>query len=122
MEFDQLITFLPVTDLAVSDGFYRSALGLSLVVDQGDCRIYRVSDTAYLGVCQRPSAEPAPGLMITLVTPEVDAWHRRLVAAGALCDRPPGLNERYGIYQALYRDPDGHVIEIQRFEMAFPPS
>ena len=43
---DAQITFLPVADLNRSAGFYEEALGLSLVVDQGTCRIYRVSGRA----------------------------------------------------------------------------
>ncbi|MDH3306259.1 MAG: VOC family protein [Acidimicrobiia bacterium] len=120
MRFEQHITFLPVADIDVSDLFYRTTLGLELALDQGDCRIYRIARDAYLGICVRDPAGPSPGVMITLVTHDVDTWHRRLLDAGTPCDRPPTRNERYGIYQAFYRDPDGHVIEIQRFDGQFP--
>ena len=43
---DAQITFLPVADLNRSAGFYEGALGLFPVVDQGTCRIYRVSGRA----------------------------------------------------------------------------
>lgn len=43
---DAQITFLPVADLQRSAAFYEGALGLPLVVDQGTCRIYRVSGRA----------------------------------------------------------------------------
>jgi catechol 2,3-dioxygenase-like lactoylglutathione lyase family enzyme len=45
----------------------------------------------------------------------VDAWHRRLVAAGVEVVETPSRSERYRIYHAFYRDPDGHLVEIQEF-------
>ena len=53
MPFDQQVTFLYTRDLAASAHFYAEVLGLPLVLDQGLCRIYRVSGDAFLGVCQR---------------------------------------------------------------------
>jgi catechol 2,3-dioxygenase-like lactoylglutathione lyase family enzyme len=113
--FDQHITFVSVSDLERSHEFYGDTLGLALVLDQGDCRIFEVTPTAFVGVCVRPDAVSPDGIILTLVTDDVDAWHDRLVAAGVVCDRPPNHNEKYDLYQAFYRDPDGYLIEIQRF-------
>ena len=54
--FDQQITFLYTRDLAATARFYEDVLGLPLTVDQGDCRIYRVSRDGYVGFCQRAAA------------------------------------------------------------------
>ena len=113
--FDQQITFLPVSDLERSSAFYGDVLGLPLVLDQGDCRIYQISATAFVGVCQRTERGDMNGLLVTLVTDDVDGWHERLVSAGVQCDRPPRRNDTYRLYQAFYRDPDGYTIEVQRF-------
>ncbi len=116
MNFDQLVTFLPVADLDRSRRFYEDTLGLELVLDQGDCRIYRVgAGDAFVGICARSAAAPSDGVMVTLVTSDVDAWHDRLIGAGVTCDRPPARNEQYSLHHAFYRDPDGHVIEVQTF-------
>ena len=112
---DAQITFLPVADMRRSAAFYEEALGLPLVVDQGNCRIYRVAAAAYLGVCERSGAAPAAGVIVTLVSRAVDAWHRRLVAAGMEVVEAPSRSERYRIHHAFYRDPDGHLVEIQEF-------
>jgi len=112
---DAQITFLPAADLHRSAAFYEGALGLPLVVDQGTCRIYRVAATAYLGICERSGAAPAAGVIVTLVSRAVDAWHRRLVAAGMEVVEAPSRSERYRIHHAFYRDPDGHLVEIQEF-------
>jgi catechol 2,3-dioxygenase-like lactoylglutathione lyase family enzyme len=109
------ITFLPVADVPRSAAFYEGALGLDLVVDQGTCRIYRVAGAAYLGICEGPGAVAAAGVIVTLVTPDMGAWHERLAAVGAAVAQAPSWNERYRIHHAFYRDPDGHVIEVQRF-------
>jgi catechol 2,3-dioxygenase-like lactoylglutathione lyase family enzyme len=118
MRFDDQITFLPVSDLERAATFYRETLGLQMVVDQGDCRIYRVAAAAFLGVCLRPDRVASTGVIVTLVTQDVDAWHERIIAAGGICESPPAAHPQYRIYQAFYRDPDGHLLEIQRFDDA----
>ncbi len=114
--FDAQITFLAVADLERSAGFYGDVLRLDLVVDQGDCRIYQVTGTAYLGICVRPSATQHDGVIVTLVTDDVAGWHDRITAAGGVCDTAPRAHPDYAIYQAFYRDPDGYLIEVQRFD------
>ncbi len=80
---DQQITFLYTRDLQKTAHFYEDVLGLPLAVDQGDCRIYRVTDTAFVGFCERDSAPEKPqGIIFTLVTSEVDAWYEYLTAQG----------------------------------------
>ena len=113
--FDQQVTFVSVGDLERSTVFYRDTLGLRLALDQGDCRIFEVTPAAFLGICTRPDAVSPDGIIVTLVTDAVDAWHERLVAAGVPCERAPNHNDEYDLYQAFYRDPDGYLIEIQRF-------
>jgi catechol 2,3-dioxygenase-like lactoylglutathione lyase family enzyme len=116
MTFDDQITFLPVADLDRSAVFYGETLGLELAVDQGDCLIYRVAARAFLGVCLRPERAKPSGVIVTLVTADVDDWHERIITAGGICESPPAAHPDYGIYQAFYRDPDGHLLEIQRFD------
>ena len=71
MRFDDQITFLPISDLGRSATFYGETLELQLVVDQGDCRIYRAAGRAFLGVCLRPDRVASSGVIITLVTRDV---------------------------------------------------
>lgn len=111
---DAHITFLRVRDLTTSSAFYGRGLGLDLVLDQGGCRIFRLTDSAFLGVCER--ADPGhSGVVITIVTDEVAAWFDRFVAAGATCDGPPRDNPEYRIHHFFATDPDGHTLEVQRF-------
>lgn len=112
------ITFLYTRDLSRSARFYEEVLGLELAVDQGSCRIYRIKErSAFLGICQRDDApENVSGLILTLVTNDVDAWYDQIIAQGWDCEHPPRHNATYGIYHFFLRDPSGYLIEIQRFD------
>lgn len=118
LEFDQQITFLKTLDLEATARFYEGILGLPLKLDQGTCRIYKVSSDGYLGFCQQkePLAkiDPRP-VIVTLVTQDVDGWYERLRARGVLFEKPPAVNPDYEIYHCFLRDPNGYLVEIQRF-------
>jgi catechol 2,3-dioxygenase-like lactoylglutathione lyase family enzyme len=115
--FTQQITFLHTVDLQKTADFYENILRLPLVVDQGVCRIYAVNGDAYLGFCEHLEAPERPsGIIITLVSPEVDTWYAYLQAQGITFDKPPQHNSRYNIYHCFLHDPNGYLLEIQRFE------
>ena len=111
-----VIAFFPVADLERTHRFYAGMLGLPLALDQGACRIYRVAEGGYVGFCARAGATAAEGVIVTIVTEDVDAWHRRVVEAGVETDGAPRLNPKYGIYHFYTIDPDGWAVEVQRFE------
>lgn len=113
---DAMITFCYTSDLKATSRFYEDALRLPLVLDQGGCRIYRTAEHGYLGFCGRDGAAAPGGVILTLVTEEVDAWYERLQEAGVACEHAPRHNEEYGIYHFFFRDPSGYLIEIQRFD------
>ncbi len=115
--FEGQITFLYTRDLEATARFYEDVLGLPLVRDQGDCRIYRTGRDGYLGFCRREEAPEQPaGIILTLLTPDVDGWANRLRERGAAIERPPTANPHYRIYHCFLRDPNGYLIEIQRFD------
>jgi catechol 2,3-dioxygenase-like lactoylglutathione lyase family enzyme len=116
--FDAAITFCRTTDLARAAAFYEETLGLPLVLDQGVCRIYRVAGGGFVGFCEHLEGDAAEGVILTLVTDDVDGWHQRLVERGVAIETPPTHNPRFGIYHLFLRDPDGHRVEIQRFDDA----
>ncbi len=113
---DQQITFLYTRNLSATAQFYEQVLGLELALDQGDCRIYRVTPHACLGFCQRLNAPDQPtGVIITLITAQVDEWYQHLSRQGIAFEKPPTLNLGYNIYHCFLRDPNGYLIEIQEF-------
>jgi catechol 2,3-dioxygenase-like lactoylglutathione lyase family enzyme len=112
----QQITFLDTRDLARTADFYERILGLRLARDQGTCRIYHVSGNAYLGFCQRANAPTEPqSITLTLVTDRVDEMCAHLKREGVELVKEPADNPPYRIYNAFVRDPNGYLIEIQRF-------
>jgi len=117
LTFNQQITFLYTPDLASTAAFYEKILELELALDQGSCRIYSTAPNAYVGFCERADSEIDPANVIfTLVTPNVDQWYERLKGKGISFQKPPMFNPHYQIYHCFLRDPNGYLIEIQRFE------
>ena len=116
-QIDQQITFLYTTDLLETIAFYEDVMGFEVVLDQKTCRIYRTSPNAFLGICKRSTIEIDPvNVIFTIVTQEVDAWYEFLSEKGVVFEKPPSYNPQYKIYHCFLRDPNGYLIEIQRFE------
>jgi catechol 2,3-dioxygenase-like lactoylglutathione lyase family enzyme len=110
------IVFTYTDDLAASSRFFRETLELPFVVDQGVCHIFRLSPTSYIGVCAiagRPRS--TVGVTITIVTDDVDGWHRFLTGKGLVYQSAPEASERFKVYSSLFLDPNGYRIEIQSF-------
>ncbi|MDK3158984.1 VOC family protein [Kamptonema cortianum] len=120
--FDQFITFIYTPDMQAARHFYEDVLELELALDQGLCRIYRISRSGYLGLCQRDDAPSGrdQSIIICLVTDDVDGWYQRLVDKGITSfEKRPAHYEKFSIYHFMLRDPHGYLVEIQRF---VPPS
>lgn len=113
--FDQQVTFLRVADLDRTTAFYRDVLKLPLVLDQGPCRIFRAAGAAFVGFCRHLEGERPSGVILTLVTVQVDQWYQYLLTQDVLVEKPPQKNERFNIYHLFLRDPDGYLVEIQQF-------
>jgi catechol 2,3-dioxygenase-like lactoylglutathione lyase family enzyme len=114
---DALVIFIYVEDLDRSSTFYGEGLELPLVLEQAHCRIYRVSKGGFVGICRSGDRPATPeGVTITLVRDDVDEFCVRLVSRGIELEQSPSHNERFAIYHAFVRDPDGYLIEIQRFD------
>ena len=113
---DQQVTFLYTRDLETTARFYEDVMALDLILDQGSCRIYRVSGDSFLGFCQREEAPRKPkGIVFTFVTSAVDDWYEFLKGRGVVFETLPALNSTYNIYHCFMRDPNGYLLEIQQF-------
>jgi catechol 2,3-dioxygenase-like lactoylglutathione lyase family enzyme len=117
--FDQQVTFLYTADMERSRRFYEGALGLECVlVQEGGCRIYRTAPDAFLGICTaREGRESEPkGVILCLVAQDVEGWAAHLKARGLELEKEPQANPDFAITHLFVRDPDGYLVEIQRFE------
>ena len=112
------ISWVYTRDLDATADFYTRVLGLQCRRDEGSARIYATADNAAIGVCLAFAGrvvEPQGG-MISIVTDDVDAWYRRLLAQGLAIAKPPHRLEQFGIYTFFIEDPNGYVIEFQQFD------
>ncbi|MBL8699767.1 MAG: VOC family protein [Alphaproteobacteria bacterium] len=114
---DQNVTWVYTDDLEGTCRFYAGTLGLVQVLDQGGCRIFKASASAFLGVCKvRPGRHVEPkGVVITFVTSDVDGWHRHLLARGVTPEAPPERSEKFNVYCFFAKDPNGYLLEFQTF-------
>jgi len=113
---EQQITFLYTQDLTGTAQFYEKVLGLPLKLDQGTCKIYRVTAGSFLGFCQQAGAgRDHSNVILTLVTSQVDEWFEYLCGQGIIFEKPPTINPKFNIYHCFLRDPNGYLIEIQEF-------
>jgi len=113
---NQQVTFLYTRNLEKTAQFYENVMGLSLVLDQGSCRIYRTCQDGFVGFCQSDTAPKKPqGIIFTLATTEVDQWYEYLQEQGVEFEKAPAHNPTYNIYHCFVRDPNGYLLEIQQF-------
>ncbi len=114
--FDQIVTFIYTEDLEKASDFYGNVLGLPLALDQGPCRIYSVGPAGFLGVCNHAKPpEDKHGVIVTLVSGDVDGWAEYLAGKGVEFVKPLTFYEKFNIYHFFFRDPDGYLLEIQEF-------
>lgn len=111
------ITFLYYRDLERAMAFYEDVLGLTLAIDQGWSKIYRICEGAHVGLVDETkgmnnwTAEKSVQLCIRVE--DVDAWY-----AYAQAKRVENLsklfeNDALGIRAFVFDDPEGYQVEIQ---------
>ncbi|NIS72725.1 MAG: VOC family protein [Proteobacteria bacterium] len=117
--FRSQITLLYFRNIEKAYQFYENILGLKLKIDQGYGRIYEVSGNAFLGVIDEKrgflQAGYGKSVMISLITDEVDQWYQTLEEKGVKLLSKPLTKEDIGIRSFLFEDPEGYILEIQKF-------
>ena len=114
-----MITFLYYKDLAKVAQFYEDVLGLKLVIDQGFAKIYQVAGQAHIGLVDETRgyhrSNPIKPVEITLLVPDVDAWYQRIRSLGIETLTEPTIISSVNVRAFLLQDPEGYVVEIQKF-------
>lgn len=118
-EVKGLITFLYYKDLARAAKFYEDIMGFEKTIDQGWAKIFKVKDAAHVGLVDGKRGYHRPShtkpVMITVVVSDVDDWYRYLKDKGVKTLSEPRDNVEINIRAFLLKDPEGYVIEIQKF-------
>ena len=115
-QIDQNVVFTYTDNLNETSSFFSDIMELELVLDQGNCHIYRLSEQCFLGVCNlanRPREQA--GVTITIVSSDVDGWYDFLTAKGVEYIKKPSYSAEFNVYSSLFISPHGYRIEIQKF-------
>lgn len=115
----ELITFFYYKDLEKATRFYQEIMGFELVVDQGFARIFRVAGNAYMGVVDEQKgahrANSIKPVELTVIVADPDAWYDYLISKGIQPISEPKTLEAMKLRMFLLHDPEGYLIEIQKF-------
>lgn len=115
MDVQKQIVFLPTNDLQATIHFYKNLLKLELFIDQGDCVIFKSCENSYIGFCERLFNIVEGKLILTLIVENVDLVFETLTSDGNIQANPPTINPKYRIYHFFMTDPNGYLVEIQKF-------
>ena len=111
------ITFQYYRDLPRAMRFYEDVLGLTLAIDQGWSKIYRIDGQAHVGLVDETRGmqkwPEKKTVQLCLRVPDVDAWY-----AWAQANEVAGLTRMFdsdelGIRAFAMNDPEGYQIEVQ---------
>jgi predicted enzyme related to lactoylglutathione lyase len=111
------ITFLYYRDLPRACEFYERVLGLTLAIDQGWSKIYRIAGQAHVGLVDETrgmhrASDPKP-VQICIRVPDVDAWHAWAASQQVDALTAPRSSEALRIRAFVFNDPEGYQIEVQ---------
>jgi len=109
------ITFLKTKDLLETSEFYEQVMKFEFVLDQVKCRIFKVCDNCYLGFCLTDGITGSEEVIYTFEIDDVDGFYSYLESQQVEVEVRPRLNRDYNIYQMFFRDPNGYLLEVQRF-------
>jgi lactoylglutathione lyase len=114
---EKLITFIYFVDLPRAIAFYEGVLGLTLEIDQGWSKIFRITPNGYVGLVDEArgshKANAIKPVQICMRVADVDAWYAYLESCGVEMKRPPRSIEELKIRAFVFYDPEGYQIEIQ---------
>ncbi|MCW4049873.1 MAG: VOC family protein [Candidatus Bathyarchaeota archaeon] len=119
-----VLTFFYYKDLAKAGNFYEEIMGFQLVQDQKWAKIFKINDNAYMGCVDgnigyhKPS-EKKP-VMLTVIVGDPDAWYVHFKKHGVETLNEPHDDEELNLRIFLLEDPEGYVIEIQKFYKPLP--
>ena len=113
------ITFLYYRDLARTARFYEDILQLELCDDQGDVRIYRVAEKAFVGIVAGTKGHCQPqetnAVLVTLVADNVEDWYAYLKECGVKLLTEVKQPGNFPVKCFFFEDPEGYQYEVQRF-------
>ena len=115
------VTFLYYRDLNAAEQFYRATLGLKKTFDKDWVKFIQVTAHSYVGLVDETmghhKTSTDKSVMISIETPDLEAWYERLKARGAPFQNHPDFaaaGEKM-ITGFILTDPGGYTVEFFRF-------
>ena len=114
---DKLIIFIYYRDLQKGIDFYENFLGFEMEIDQGFCKIYRISESGYVGIVDEAKGmhkwNVIKPVQICLRVPDVQAFYDFCKEAEVDELSEMFVNNELKIKAFVFNDPEGYQIEIQ---------
>jgi len=121
---DGLLTFFYYKDMARAGEFYEKIMGFELVQDQKWAKIFKAADNAFMGCVDGNIGyhkhDPTKPVMLTVIVDDPDAWYEHFMENGVETLDKPHDDVELNMRIFLLKDPEGYVIEIQKFNDPFP--
>ena len=116
-QIELAITFFYYKDVMAAARFYETVLGLTLTIDQGWSRIYRVAGGGMIGLVDETRgmhrSHPVKPVQFCIRVPDADAWHAWVSGFQPANLTAPKSVESLGIRVFVFDDPEGYQIEVQ---------
>ena len=117
------IAFVSTTDPERARAFYQDALGLTYMADEGFALVFDLAGVM-LRVTRVDELQAQPFTVLGWRVDDLEATVRELTGRGVAFERFPGMDQdELGIWRspsgariAWFRDPDGNVLSVSRFE------
>jgi predicted enzyme related to lactoylglutathione lyase len=121
---DGLLTFFYYKDMVKAGEFYEKIMGFELVQDQKWAKIFKVADNAFMGCVDGNIGyhkhDPTKPVMLTVIVDDPDAWYEHFLENSVETLNKPHDDVELNMRIFLLHDPEGYVIEIQKFNDPFP--
>lgn len=121
LSFHGAITWLYYKDVLAMEGFFQNTLGLELVADQGWTKIYRVTDTGFIGLVDERRGmhkfTEEKAVTVSFILQDLEGWFDYVKTAKPFSLRSEELGEESdGRYKAFVGfDPEGYFLEFDKF-------
>lgn len=114
----ETVVMLYYKDITAAAEFYGETLGLETTYSQDSAKLFRLTSTSVLGVIREGETsyhqvQDTNAVMLSIVTPDVDAWYGRLKSQDSITFLKPIADSTSNPIRAfLIEDPGGYTVEF----------
>lgn len=119
--FHSTITWLYYQDVLGMQNFYQEVLGLSLVADQGWCKIYQAGPTGFVGLVDERRGmndyTDTKAVNVSFLVDDLEGWEAYAPQQQRLVAHDPAIVPAVASYRRwVGYDPEGYTLEIARYQ------